>query len=59
MGWNSYNALHYNIDETLIKQHVDIIANQGYLAVGYRYINLDDGWQASTRTADNKLSLIH
>ncbi|CAG8767562.1 20429_t:CDS:10, partial [Gigaspora rosea] len=46
---NAYN-------ETLIKQHADIIANQGYLAVGYRYINLDDGWQASERTKDNKLS---
>ncbi|KAF0520944.1 alpha-galactosidase [Gigaspora margarita] len=56
MGWNSYNAFHYDINEALIRQHVDIIANQGYLAVGYRYINLDDGWQASARTADNKLS---
>ncbi|CAG8771707.1 6606_t:CDS:2, partial [Gigaspora rosea] len=56
MGWNPYNAFHYNINETLIKQHADIIAKQGYLDVGFRYINLDDGWQASARTADNKLS---
>ncbi|RIB20431.1 Glycoside Hydrolase Family 27 protein [Gigaspora rosea] len=56
MGWNPYNAFINAYNETLIKQHADIIANQGYLAVGYRYINLDDGWQASERTKDNKLS---
>ncbi|CAG8755764.1 37069_t:CDS:10 [Gigaspora margarita] len=56
MGWNPYNAFNSSFNDTLIRQHVDIIVNQSYLAAGYRYINLDDGWQASERTKDNKLS---
>ncbi|CAG8794638.1 4653_t:CDS:10, partial [Dentiscutata erythropus] len=40
---------HSNFNDVLIKQHADVIANEGYLEVGYRYINLDDGWQAPIR----------
>ncbi|CAG8579780.1 4170_t:CDS:10, partial [Dentiscutata heterogama] len=54
MGWNPYNAFHSNFNDVLIKQHADIIASEGYLEVGYRYINLDDGWQAPIRI-DKKL----
>ncbi|CAG8799591.1 6944_t:CDS:2, partial [Cetraspora pellucida] len=39
MGWNPYNA-HLSQNEETIKGHADIIADQGYLDVGYRYINL-------------------
>ncbi|RIB13742.1 Glycoside Hydrolase Family 27 protein [Gigaspora rosea] len=55
MGWNPYNAFNTSFNDTLIRQHVNIIVNQGYLSAGYRYINLDDAWQASERK-DNKLS---
>ncbi|CAG8752238.1 8566_t:CDS:10, partial [Dentiscutata erythropus] len=46
MGWNPYNSFGLNYNEAIIKQHADTIASEGYLEVGYRYINLDDGWQA-------------
>ncbi|CAG8497172.1 2082_t:CDS:10 [Dentiscutata erythropus] len=40
MGWNPYNAFGLNYNEATIKQQADIIASEGYLEVGYRYINL-------------------
>ncbi|CAG8528085.1 15634_t:CDS:10 [Racocetra persica] len=51
MGWNPYNQFHGDANENIIKAHADIIADKGYLDVGYRYINLDDGWQGPIRLA--------
>ncbi|CAG8460822.1 3105_t:CDS:10 [Dentiscutata heterogama] len=56
MGWNPYNAFTFAFNETIIKNQADIIVTGGYLKVGYRYINLDDSWQAPNRTADGTLS---
>ncbi|CAG8729384.1 31644_t:CDS:10, partial [Racocetra persica] len=48
----------YNvISEEIVKNHTNIIADEGYLDVGYRYINLDDAWQNSSRV-DGKLVSI-
>ncbi|CAG8829750.1 30351_t:CDS:2, partial [Gigaspora margarita] len=56
MGWNPYNAFSFTFDETIIRKQADIIATEGYLDVGYRYINLDDSWQAPNRTANGTLT---
>lgn len=55
MGWSSWNTFRNTIDENLIKETADAIKKTGLLEAGYRYINLDDCWQSSLRTADGKL----
>ncbi|CAG8822146.1 21799_t:CDS:2, partial [Racocetra persica] len=56
MGWNPYNAYELNFTEEIVRTHADIISSQGYLDVGYRYVNIDDGWEKNvSRGEDGKL----
>lgn len=55
MGWSSWNTFRNSIDEKLIKDTAEAMKKAGLLDVGYQYINLDDCWQSSMRTADGKL----
>lgn len=55
MGWSSWNTFRNTIDENLIKDIADAMKKTGLLDAGYRYVNLDDCWQSSMRTADGKL----
>ena len=55
MGWSSWNTFRHTIDESLIKEIADAMKKTGLLDAGYQYINLDDCWQSSLRTADGKL----
>ena len=44
MGWSSWNTYHVNINEDLIKKQADAMAALGLDKLGYRYINVDDGF---------------
>ena len=55
MGWSSWNTFRHTIDENLIKEIADAMKKTGLLDAGYQYINLDDCWQSSLRTAEGKL----
>lgn len=55
MGWSSWNTFRNSIDENLIKDTADALVKTGLKDAGYTYINLDDCWQSSLRTADGKL----
>lgn len=44
MGWSSWNTYGFNISESIIKKQVDAMVANGYSKVGYRYINIDDGY---------------
>ncbi len=44
MGWSSWNTYHVNINEELIKSQADALVRHGLKEVGYRYINVDDGF---------------
>lgn len=46
MGWNSWNLFRCEIDEDLVKGIADAMVDSGMRDVGYRYVNLDDCWQA-------------
>lgn len=54
MGWNSWNTFGKNINEKLIMEMADVIANEGYQAVGYEYVIIDDCWSLKERV-DGKL----
>lgn len=55
MGWSSWNTFRNTIDETLIKDIAVAMKKTGLLEAGYEFVNLDDCWQSSMRTADGKL----
>ena len=44
MGWSSWNTYGINISDKLIKVQADNMVKKGLLDVGYRYINIDDGY---------------
>ncbi len=55
MGWNSWNTFGMNIDEKLICEMADVMADEGYLDAGYDTLVIDDGWQADFRSSDGHL----
>lgn len=55
MGWNSWYAFSTHINEKQIKTIADDMVVNGMKAAGYKYINLDDGWMASTRDSRGRL----
>lgn len=65
MGWMSWERFRCNIDctndpyncisEKLYMQMADHLAQDGYLAVGYEYVNIDDCWMAKERDSDGRL----
>ena len=44
MGWSSWNTYRVNISEELIKRQADALVDGGFAALGYKYVNIDDGW---------------
>jgi hypothetical protein len=57
MGWSSWNTYGVNISEDLIKSQATAMVSKGLNTVGYKYINIDDGYFGG-RGADGTL-LIH
>jgi alpha-galactosidase len=55
MGWNSWNTFQGKISETLIKEAADALVASGMQAAGYRYVVVDDGWEAPERDAQGNL----
>ncbi len=55
MGWNSWNKFGCNITEALIKQTADKIVELGLDKLGYRYVNLDDCWNAVERDTQGRM----
>ncbi len=54
MGWNSWNS-GISLTEQTVMQTIDAMVSSGLRDSGYRYVNLDAGWAASTRDHDGKL----
>lgn len=48
MGWNSW-GLQHNISEAILRAQADALVSTGLRDLGYRYLNLDGGWQARER----------
>ena len=68
MGWNSWctgsragteslcNAFGKDpCSETQVREVADAMVEQGMTALGYTYVNLDDCWSATNRSADGEL----
>ena len=55
MGWNSWNHFNCGIDEALIRKTADLLVSTGLSQVGYKYLNLDDCWEAPARDSAGNL----
>jgi hypothetical protein len=55
MGWNSWNAFHTQIDEAKLMGAARAIVTSGLRDLGYRYINIDDGWWQKRRQPDGRM----
>ena len=54
MGWSSWNKFAERIDDKTIRAIADAMVSTGLRDAGYRYVNIDDGWQGE-RGADGEL----
>lgn len=59
MGWNGYNAFGGGpeLDEAKLQEIVQALVDSGMQSAGYRYVNLDYGWQ-ELRSADGERVFI-
>jgi hypothetical protein len=56
MGWASWNHFHMDISENVIRKQADAMVSSGLSVLGYKYINIDDGF-FNGRYADGTLRL--
>ncbi|HVV09771.1 glycoside hydrolase family 27 protein [Amycolatopsis sp.] len=56
MGWNSWNQVGCaGLNEQVVRDAADTLVRTGMRDAGYRYVVVDDCWQALTRAADGSL----
>jgi alpha-galactosidase len=55
MGWNGYNHFSRNVTESIVKAEAQAIVASGMQAAGYRYVDLDGGWNLLQRDSDGQL----
>jgi alpha-galactosidase len=55
MGWNTWNTFQGKISEALIKEMADALISSGMQKAGYRYLVVDDAWEASERDPQGNL----
>jgi alpha-galactosidase len=55
MGWNSWNAFKTQIDEGKVMGSARAVVATGLRELGYRYINIDDGWWQQRRQPDGRM----
>lgn len=55
MGWSSWNAFRTDINEEKVLAAAEAIKREGLADLGYRYINIDDGWWLKRRRSDGRM----
>ncbi|KAF7374262.1 Alpha-galactosidase [Mycena sanguinolenta] len=55
MGYNTWNAYHCNINETVILETAALIKSLGLADVGYNYVNVDDCYSEKQRNANGDI----
>lgn len=55
MGWNSWNKFNCDVSEQLIRHMTDVVVEKGLDRLGYKYINIDDCWQAHQRDSQGMI----
>ncbi|MCQ2471118.1 MAG: alpha-galactosidase [Clostridia bacterium] len=55
MGWSSWNTFASRINEDLIYDTAKALKETGLLDAGYKYVNIDDCWQAAVRNEKGEM----
>lgn len=55
MGWNSWNGLGYDVSQEQVRTTVDILRKSGLADHGWRYVNIDIGWEPMQRSSDGRI----
>lgn len=55
MGWSSWNTYRVNISDSLIVSQARAMVSLGLDTLGYRYINIDDGFQGGRDASTGRL----
>ncbi len=55
MGFNTWNSFGPDINEKMVLEMTDIIAEQGYRDAGYKYVVIDDCWSLRERDENGNL----
>jgi alpha-galactosidase len=56
MGWNDWNHFGCGITEQVVRETADSLVRTGLRDAGYRYVNVDDCWEAGTRDSEGRLA---
>jgi alpha-galactosidase len=56
MGFNTWNRFGLDINESLIRETMEALVESGLRDLGYRYLNIDDGWMAPERDRHGRLT---
>jgi len=57
MGWNSWNAFRTEVDEDKVMGAARVMVDSGLAKLGYRYVNVDDGWWLKRRQSDGRMQI--
>ncbi|RVU03190.1 alpha-galactosidase [Mucilaginibacter limnophilus] len=55
MGWNSWNCWGTSVTAEKVKSSAQALIDKGLIDHGWTYINVDDAWEASARSADGTI----
>jgi alpha-galactosidase len=55
MGWNDWYQYGCNVTQADVLANAQALVSSGLAKLGYDYVNLDDCWMATTRTAAGQL----
>ena len=55
MGWNSWNAFNSDVDEEKVLASAQALLDTKLADLGYRYVNIDDGWWLKRRQPDGRM----
>ena len=55
MGWNGYNHFSRDVTAAIVETEARALISSGMRAAGYRYVNLDGGWDLLRRDANGQL----
>ena len=53
MGWNSWDAYNFTIDESQFKANATVLA--GMQQFGWKYVVIDEGWYMANPTGNNRV----
>jgi len=54
IGWNTWNTFKTNFNHSTIEDIASKLVSTGLARVGYKYVVLDEGWQALARDSNRR-----